>query len=118
MGAVAASRIFSGAALLCSSCSGSITPSSYIFLPLKPFTKKLLQKKFTSFSDNHYEFGFIVEGIPNDILWVNLQRLTNSILVVNILHILPCIPKFKKNNHNLYGVVSVDYDGTLFSEKR
>jgi hypothetical protein len=42
MGIVAASRTSSGAALLCSSCSGSITPSSSIFLPLKPFAEKLL----------------------------------------------------------------------------
>jgi hypothetical protein len=84
---------FSGAALLCSSCSGSMTSSSSIFLPLKPFA--ILHKKFTSFSDNHYVFGFIVEEMPISILWDNLQRLTNPILVVNILH-MPCIPKFKK----------------------
>jgi hypothetical protein len=72
MGAVAASRIFFGAALLCSSCSGSITSSSSIFLPLKPFARKLLHKVFTSFSDNHYMFGFMAEGIPIDILWDNL----------------------------------------------
>jgi hypothetical protein len=117
MNAVAASRTFFGVALLWSSCSGSITSSSSIFLPLKPFAEKSLHKKFTSFSDNHYVFGFIVEGMPIDILWNNLQRLTNPILVVNILH-MPCIPKFKKNNHNLYGVFLADYDGTLFSEKR
>jgi hypothetical protein len=95
MGIVAASRTFSGAVLLCSSCSGSITSSSSIFLPLKPFARKLLHKKLTSFSDNHYLFGFMAEGMPIDILWDNLQRLTNPILVVNILH-MPCIPKFKK----------------------
>jgi hypothetical protein len=117
MNAVAASRTFSGVALLCSSCSGSITSSSFIFLPLKPFARKLLHKKFTSFSDNHYVFGIIVERIPIDILWDNLQRLANPILVVNIL-LMNCIPKFKKNNHNLYGVISADYDGALFSEKR
>jgi hypothetical protein len=113
MGAPATSRTFSGAALLCSSCSGSITSSSSIFLPLKTFTRKLLHKKFTSFSENHYVFGFTVGGIPFNILWDNLQRHTNPILVVN----MPCIPKFKKDNYNLYGVISVDYDGTLFSEK-
>jgi hypothetical protein len=95
MNAGAASRIFSGAALLCSSCSGSVTSSSSIFLPLKPFARKLLHKKFTSFSDNHYAFGFIVEEIPINIFWDNLQRLTNRILVVNILH-MPCIPKLKE----------------------
>jgi hypothetical protein len=88
-------RIFFGAALLSSSCSGSIISSSPIFLPLKPFARKLLHKKFTSFRDNHYVFGFIVEGMPIDILWDNLQRLTNPILIVTILH-MPCIPKFKK----------------------
>jgi hypothetical protein len=67
---VAASRIFSGVALLCSSCSGSITSSSSIFLPLKPFVRKLLHKKFTSFSDNHYVFKFMAEGMPIDILLV------------------------------------------------
>jgi hypothetical protein len=95
MNAVAASRTFSSAALLCSSCSGSITSSSSIFLPLKPFARKLLHKKSTSFSDNHFVFGFTVEEMPIDILWDNLQRLTNPTLVVNILH-MTCIPKFKK----------------------
>jgi hypothetical protein len=95
MGIVAASRTFFGAALLCSFCSGSITSSSSIFLALISFAKKSLHKKFTSFSDNHYVFGFIVEGTPINILWDNLQRLTNPILVVNILH-MPCIPKLKK----------------------
>jgi hypothetical protein len=56
------------------------------------------------------------EGTPINILWDNLQRLINPTLVVNILH-MPCIPKFKKDNYNLYGVISADYDGTLFSEK-
>jgi hypothetical protein len=59
----------------------------------------------------------MAEGTPIDILWDNIQRLTNPILVVNILH-MPCILKFKKNYHKLYGVISADYDGTLFSEKR
>jgi hypothetical protein len=95
MNAVAASRTFPGDALLFSSCSGLITSSSSIFLPLKSFARKLLHKKFTLFSDNHYVFRFIVEGMPIDILWDNLQKLTNRIWVVNILH-MPCIPKFKK----------------------
>jgi hypothetical protein len=59
----------------------------------------------------------MAEGTPIDILWDNLQRLTNPISVVNILH-MSCIPKFKKNNHNLYGVILADYDGALFSKKR
>jgi hypothetical protein len=55
-------------------------------------------------------------------LWDNLQRYIYPILVVNILH-MPSIPKFKKDNlgfipcHNKYGVISADYDGTLFSVK-
>jgi hypothetical protein len=65
MNAVATSRTFSGDALLCSSCSGSITSSSSIFLPLKHFARKILHKKFTSFSDNHYVFGFMVERLTN-----------------------------------------------------
>jgi hypothetical protein len=86
------------------------------FLPLKPSARKLLHKKFT-FSNNHYVFGFIVEGISIDILWDNLQGLTNPILVVNILHICLAYQISRKDNYNLYGVISADYDGTLFSEK-
>jgi hypothetical protein len=41
MNAVAAFGTFSDAALLCSSYSGSITSSSSIFLPLKPFAENL-----------------------------------------------------------------------------
>jgi hypothetical protein len=62
--------------------------------------------------------GFIVEGIPIDILWDNLQRLTNLILVVNILHICLAYQNLRKDNYNLYGLISADYDDALFSEKR
>jgi hypothetical protein len=85
MDAVGASRTFSSDTLLCSSFSGSETSSSFIFLPLNPFASKLLHEKFTSFSDNHYVFGLMVEVIPSDILWDNLQRITNPTLVVNTL---------------------------------
>ena len=63
-------------------------------------------------------FRFIVEGIPIDILWDNLQRLTNPILVVNILHICLAYQNSRKDNYNLYDVISAVYDGTLFNEKQ
>jgi hypothetical protein len=59
----------------------------------------------------------MAEGTPIDILWDNLQKLTNPILVVNILHICLAYQNSRKDNYNLYGVISADYDGTLFSEK-
>jgi hypothetical protein len=89
----------------------------FYFFPIKPFARKLLHKKFTFFSDNHYVVGFIVEGMPINILWDNQQRLTNPILVV-ILYICLEYQNLTKDKYNLYGVISTDYDGTLFSEKR
>jgi hypothetical protein len=60
----------------------------------------------------------MAEGTPIDILWDNLQRLINPISVVNILHICLAYQNLRKDNYNSYSVISEDYDGTLFSEKR
>ena len=53
----------------------------------------------------------------------NLQRHAHLTLVVNIL-LIPSIPKnLRKDNlgfipnHDLYGVISTDHDGALFSVK-
>ena len=54
----------------------------------------------------------------------NIQRHAHPTLVVNIL-LMPSIPNFflrKDNlgfipNHDLYGVISTDHDGAIFSVK-
>ena len=64
MRVVAISRTASGAALLCSSCLGSITSSNSIVLPLKLLRENSFSKISHS-ATKQFAVGFIVEGIPS-----------------------------------------------------
>jgi hypothetical protein len=94
MNAVAASRIFSVLRYFAHLAQVQL-PHQVLFSSHLNLSRENSFIRNSLLSDNHYVFGFIVEGIPIDILWDDLQRLTNPILVVNILHML-YIPKFKK----------------------
>jgi hypothetical protein len=67
-------KIVSGAVLLCSVCSGSLTSSSYTVL-----SPKIL---YTILGDKHFAFSFMVKGIPSGfsgitykdaLIWIGFQ---------------------------------------------
>ena len=90
MGAVAASGTTSGAAPLCSSCTGSITFIEFYCPPTQNFRENLLLEKQAFLNDKLLlSFGFMVEGIPNTYFGISYKDI-HPILVVNLF---TCIPK-------------------------
>ena len=86
--------------LLSNKGAGTVTSSSSTFLPLTSFERNSFSRKTPNLAAKSLAFGFVIEGVPNSLLWVSYEdiflRFGFELIRMKLFHISITTPNFKK----------------------